>query len=257
MRFSITLLLLATALIVSGCASQGPGATCDATAAEANPVGAGSQAAASAASGGQRTSNAPFAEDTARLSPQTTVGRGQGATTSNSADDETRHVASGGAQNLGVVIPTQANANTTGGTSPAIYEAAKNVQTFRTLLTIEVSKPTPNDARIEFLSGQLASAQVALSQAQSAATVTHTTHNNFQQASVQQFGISTSATGKEKAIDPEVVGPMAEAAARVSNAGFPAPADAAPPTGELPPSPPPEEAPAPPPVDDPPAGDGN
>lgn len=215
----ITIMLLAIALLVGACATpqQGPGATCTATEAEARPVGDGSQAAAAAATGGQRANQAPFAEDTARLAPQTTIGRGQGATTSNSADSERRHVASGGAQNLGVVLPTHADAKNLGGTSPAIAEAAKTVASYRAMLQCALLDPMTPPDRIELLTTQITKAQEALAAAQSAATVTHVTNNNFQSSRIQQFGVSTSATNKDgETINPEVVKPMAEAAARMA-----------------------------------------
>jgi hypothetical protein len=108
-----------------------------------------------------------------------------------------------------------------GGTSPAIAEAAKTVASYRAMLQCEMTKAYPDMDRIEFLSGQLVGAQENLAKAQSSATVTHTTHNNFQGARVQQFGISTSATNNDgEVIDPKVVEPMARAAAEIGREGL-------------------------------------
>lgn len=214
---------LVAALLLTGCLTPrpGPGADCDPCAqAEATPVGAGSSAAAAAASGGQRANQAPFAEDTARLAPQTTIGRGQGATTSSSQDSESRHVASGGAQNLGVVLPTEANAATLGGVSPAVQEAAMTVKAARDAYQMAACSPTTTTERLRFLAEQLSSAQAALNAAQAGSQVQYVTNNNFQGSRVQQFGVSTSATGKDQPVDPAVVAPMAEAAAALGTAGL-------------------------------------
>jgi hypothetical protein len=228
------LLILTACLALSAftaCASQGPGVDCDPCAqAEANPVGPGSQAAAAAAAGGQRANNAPFAEDTARLQPQVTIGRGQGATTSSSADSEHRQVASGGAQNLGVVLPTEANASTGGGISVAVQEAARTVAAYRSMLQCALLNPACPPDRISLLSEQLARAQESLAAAQATANAPNVTNNHFENARVQLFGISTSKTGPDEAINPDVVKPMAEAAANVLSEPSP-PSTAAPTSG--------------------------
>lgn len=211
--------LVSLSVTFLGCATPGPGTDCDPCAsAEASPVGPGSQAAAAAAAGGQRANQAPFADDTARLSPQTTVGRGAGATTSNSADNETRHVVSGGAQNCGVILPSTANANNSGGTNPAIAEAARTVASYRAMLQCALLNPMTTSERIELLTGQLAKAQESLAQAQAAATVTHVTNNNFQSSRINQIPFSSSSSDGRP--QPETVGPVAKAAETVGTAVF-------------------------------------
>lgn len=219
---TLTIFLCILALCAVGCAGtrQGPGANEACAEAETNPAGQG-QAAAAAASGGQEANQAPFAEDTARLSPQTTIGRGQGATTSNSADSEKRHVASGGAQNLGVVVPALANASNLGGVSPAISEAAKTAAATRGAWACASQDPSVPTEKLLVMYQAMKDAQEALNAAQSTASVTHVTNNNFQESRIQQFGISTSSTNKDgEAIDPEVVEPMARAAAELGTAGL-------------------------------------
>ena len=215
MRY-FTIVLIALALC--GCvAQQGPGAACDECAvAEANPVGPGNnQAAAAAASGGQRSNNAPFAEDTARLSPQTTVGRGAGDTSATSSDTETREVASGGAQNIGLFNPATATAsNEGGGVSVAVQEAAKNVAAARRAYQVAVMDPTTSDARLTFLADEIVRAQEMLNGA-SATSRTNVTNNYHMGGDNTLIGVSTSKTGKQDSIDPKVVQPLSEGAAAI------------------------------------------
>lgn len=204
-------------LSLVACASTGPGKDCDpcATAEASGPAG---QAAAAAARGGQSANQAPFAEDTVSPNAKTTIARGQGSSRSASSDSDTKHVVSGGAQNCGVVLPTNAEATNLGGTSPAIMEAAKTVASFRAMLQCALLNPSTPPDRIEFLSGQIAKAQESLAAAQAAATVTHVTNNNFQSSRINQVPVSSSSSAGRP--DPLVMGPVAEAAKTVGTAVF-------------------------------------
>lgn len=216
MRYGIVI-LCAFALVA--CATPGPGANCDPCAtAEANPVGAGSQAAAAAASGGQRANQAPFADDTARLSPQTTVGRGAGATTSNSADSETRHVVSGGAQNLAVLAPNQASASTSGGTSPAVCEAQRTVAAARSAWLCAAQDPMSTTEKVQALYLALREAQEALAAAESGSRGTVTNNYHFAGARINQLGLSTSSTDGKP--DPASVEAVSKAGLDVGTAVF-------------------------------------
>lgn len=227
-------LILALAIVVTGC-TGGPGEACDPCAtAEANPTaGFGGAAAAAAARGGQSAEASPYARDMARLAPQTTVGRGAGATSSNSQDRENREVASGGAQNIAVLAGTNADAQAGGGVNPAVAEAAKTVAAYRAMLQLALGDPTASPDRVEVLSAGLARAQETLAAATAASTSNRTVNNNFQGSTQHLYGVSSSSTDGRP--DPEAVAAVARAASG-SATRSPASAEApeTPPGGEVP-----------------------
>lgn len=216
MRPLFVVAALAALLLLGACATQGAGARTN-PAAIAQPC-AGQDAAAAAAAGGQQAHQAPFSEDTARLAPQTTWAGGSGAASTTSADNETRHVVSGGAQNCGVILPTDANASTGGGSNPAVMEAAKTVSAYRSMLQVALMDPSTMPERIDLLSAKLAEAQESLAVAQAASTVTHVTNHNFQGSRINQIPFSSSSSDGRPS--PEAVGPVAEAARVVGTAVF-------------------------------------
>lgn len=114
-------LIVCAALALAGC--QTPGRTAATSApAIAQPYGDGAQAAAASAAGGQSASQDPRATDTARIAPVTTVGSGQGATTSSTQSTEGRVVASGAGVTQGLQVPTDALARTGGGAIPQVIQ---------------------------------------------------------------------------------------------------------------------------------------
>jgi hypothetical protein len=214
MRYPVLVLF---ACLVAACTS-GPGSGCDecaeAEATIANPT-PGSSNAAAAAAGGQRSDNAPYARDLARLSPNVVNSRGAGAATLEDSSHEQRHVASGGSQNLGVVLPTEALSHAGGGgTNLNVLEAAKTVAAYRAMLQLALTDLSTPPDRIDTISAGLARAQEALSAAQSASNVSHVTHNRFDNAVVNQFGVSSSST--DGRADAETIGKVSEAAARTA-----------------------------------------
>lgn len=215
--------LLGALGILAGCASSpGPGPVCDECAkAEANPVGPGSSAAAASAAGGQRAHNAPFAEDTARLAPQTTVGRGTGSTESTQANSERREVASGGAQNIALMNPTSAEAvagAAGGGVPPSVSEAKLTVAQWRGQLALVLTEMPYDPAKAEFVRTNLFAAQAALNEAEAAWTAARPNVSNTYSMGGDNtmIGVSTSKTGEaHEAIDPEAARQISEASARI------------------------------------------
>ncbi len=148
----------------------------------------------------------------------TTWSGGAGAASSNSADSETRHVVSGGAQNCGVILPTEADAKAGGGSNPAVVEASKTVAAYRAMLQLALSDPSVMPDRIAMLSTKLAESQEALAAAQSAANVQHVVNYNFQSSRINQIPFSSSSSdGRPR---PETVAPVAKAAETVGTAVF-------------------------------------
>jgi hypothetical protein len=198
----VLILLLFVALV--GCTS-GPGKTCDATAVEANPTG-GAQAAAAAATGGQRANNAPKADDL--VSPYTTVGRGGGATTASKAD--TREVASGGAQNLGLLIPATANATNSGGVSPVLAQYGAEIA------SLQRSRDMAQTVEERMaVSAQIATMMVEMGKA-SASGRANVTNNYSIGGANTLIGVSASKTGKQNGLDPEATAALAKAASEIA-----------------------------------------
>lgn len=211
-------LLLLVAFLLTACVGQGAGVDCDPCAQAEATAGLGGDAASAAAKGGQDANQAPFATDNVSPNAKTTLSRGAGDSRSSSADQDVKHVVSGGAQNCGVILPTNANASNSGGTNPAISEAAKTVASFRAMLQCALMDPTTPPDRIEYLGSQIAQAQESLAQAQAASTVTHVTNNNFQASRINQVPVSSSSSAGRP--DPAVLGPVAQAAETVGTAVF-------------------------------------
>ena len=119
-------LTLICALLLAGCASNGPGVgdcdTCEGSAI-AQPGGPGSSAAAANAAGGQRVGQDPRATDTARISPNTVIGRGTGSTTSGVNSAEGRVVTSGPGITMALQAGTEALASSKSGTGAAISQS--------------------------------------------------------------------------------------------------------------------------------------
>ena len=220
---------LAAALLLTACASTGPGSDCDECAvAEANPAGDGSAAAAASASGGQKANNAPFSgEAGARIDPKTTVGRGSGATSSSSADAEHRHTASGGSQNVAVNVPTGARAEagtaSAGGTALAIrLEYGRDLDALRNDLAAVRNDPelTPEQKAAEAaaIRGDMRALKADMALALSHAGATTTNYHQENQRNTL-FGVSSSSTaGKPTA---EVVKSAAEAIKGVASSAKP------------------------------------
>lgn len=126
MRYRL-LIVLVFSLVLAACSSgPGPGATgCDPceAAAIAQPGAAG---AAAAATGGQRSSQDPRATDTARISPNTVVGRGSGPTTSDVRSSEGRTVASGAGVTQGLQVPTSALAQAGARAVPQVVQQIRS-----------------------------------------------------------------------------------------------------------------------------------
>lgn len=227
-RLRVALLLLgafSASWALAGCQS-GPGAKCDDCAvAEAKPVGDGAQAAAASASGGQRAEQAPFADDRGRLAPVTAVGRGAGDTSNSSSNAEQRSVASGGAQNLGVNLPTSAEASTgAGGLSPSVLSAGRTVEAYRASLQLALMAQPPNPDMVRFLSEQLAKAQetMAMVEAGTRAVVNNTWNQDHQSNTIT--GVSKATSGEPNKEDPETVKALGAAVSGLKpSASFPEP----------------------------------
>lgn len=228
MRHAFLIAILALAF--AGCRSSGPGPACDPcaeTEAQAYAPCAG-QAAAASASAGQSAHQAPFVHDTVSPRAQVTIGRGTGATSSNSADTEHRAVSSGGAQNLALMNPATATAQATGGVSLAVSEAAKSVAAARRAYQMAVVDPTTSDARLSFLADEIVKAQEALNAASAAATP-NVTHNYHMGGDNTIVGYSRAGNG-EGPDSPEATKVLGEAAQsafqrnEAKAAAFPAPA---------------------------------
>lgn len=218
MRY-LTTALVAVALALSACANTGPGADCDPCASAEATAPMGGQAAAAAASGGQRNNQAPFAEDAVSPNAKTTIARGQGSSRSASADSDTKHVVSGGAQNCGIILPSAADAsNLGGGQNSAVSEAAKTVASFRAMLQCALLDPATHPDRVTYLSEQIAKAQESLASATAASTIQRVTNNNFQGSRINMVPVSSSSSAGRP--DPEVIGPVAQAAETVGTAVF-------------------------------------
>jgi hypothetical protein len=118
-------LLIVLALLLAGCQS-GPGVddcdTCEGSAI-AQPGGPGSSAAAANAAGGQRVGQDPRATDTARISPNTVIGRGAGPTTSDVNSAEGRVVTSGPGITMALQAGTEALAHSRAAEGGAISQS--------------------------------------------------------------------------------------------------------------------------------------
>ena len=215
---ALAVALLSAALV--GCAgTKGPGADCDDCAGtEANAVGPGAQAAAASASGGQRSNQAPFSgEAGARIDPQTTVGRGSGATTSSSNDMEHRATASGGAQNIALLNPATAQASTGGGgISAAVQEAQKTVASWRSALMLAMTDTPVDMAKLDFIKSSLLHAQADLNAATAAESTNrpNVTNNYTLGGGNTLVGYSRAGNG-EDADSPEAMAALRDASARV------------------------------------------
>ncbi|MCP3975971.1 MAG: hypothetical protein GY720_15935 [bacterium] len=216
------ILILGAALLFAACSStKGPGVGCDDCAvAEANPVGAGSNAAAAAASGGQRANQAPFSgEAGARIDPQTTVGRGTGDTSASSADREHRETASGGAQNVAVNVPTSARAAAGGGGTSASVVSAKGVVTmYMAALQLAMARGDSPE-QLKFLSEQLAAAQTVLATVEAGTRANIVNHYHQDHQNNTLFGVSSSSTdGRPSSASTEAA---AAAVTKISEANAP------------------------------------
>ena len=211
MRHALAILVaLCLGIILAGCRS-GPGSDCDTCATqEVSASTPNGQAAAAAATGGQRANNAPFVEDTVSPRTNSSVARGAGAATTNSADSEHRAVSSGGAQNLALMNPAVASAQATGGVSLAVSEAAKSVAAARRAYQVAVMDPTTSDARLAFLADEIVRAQEALNAA-SAASTPNVTHNYNMGGDNTIVGYSRAGNG-EGPDTPEATKVLGEAA---------------------------------------------
>ena len=221
----LTILLLCSVLMV---ACSTPGRDCDSCAKAEATAGPNSQAAAAAADGGMKATNAPFSGEAGFAArTDTIVGRGGGATSQTTQDTETRETASGGAQNISVMgNPTDATAkNEGGGVSAAVQEAAKSVASARRAYSLAVMDPATTDARLEFLADQVTRAQEMLNSA-SASSKVSITNNYNQYGNPTLIGVSTSKTGKQDGLDPEATAALAGAASEIatSESSFPPPA---------------------------------
>lgn len=118
------LLIVAAALLLAACQSgPGVGENCAESAAVAQPTGPGASAAAANAAGGQRVGQDPRATDTARISPNTVIGRGAGPTTSDVTSAEGRVVTSGPGITMALQAGTEALAHSKGGDGSAISQS--------------------------------------------------------------------------------------------------------------------------------------
>lgn len=239
--------LAVCALLFTACAAtRGPGSDCDPCAqAEANAT-PGGQAAAASAAGGQRAHQAPFIEEGVSPRSKVTVGRGEGSTRSASADNQTSHVVSGGAQNCGVILPTEALASASGGgVSASVQEASKTAAATRNAWACLIQDPTATTEKVQAAYTAMKEAQASLDAAQASVAVTHTTNNFFQGSRINMVPVSSSSSAGRP--DPEVMGPIAQASSEVGTAvfgdelleGSPTAPSTSTPSGDLPELPPP------------------
>ncbi len=242
MRYTMTMLaaMLLVVTVHGGCASRaGPGDNCGCdTIDDALPTDMPPGSAAAAAVAGQRAANAPWVEDKGVSRFKTTVGRGAGDTNSESSDFESRAVSSGGAQNLALMNPAVAQADSAGGVAPAVQEAAKTVEAYRTALRVASLDPSVPDSRLQFLADGLTKAQEALAAA-SASSRANVTHHYEMSGDNTIIGYSRAGNG-EGPDNPEALKALGAGAQTALGAKKSSPAS---PAGSQPVAPEGEESP--------------
>lgn len=207
MRYLILILAL---LFAVGCSTTGPGQDCDSCAVAETDTVPGGNAAAAAASGGQRSNQAPFSGESG-FTPETTtaVGRGAGDTSLNKNSADQRHTSSGGAQNLALLVPTEANANAGGGTSASVVSAQRVVDSYIAALQLAFAQGADPE-QIKFISEQLSKSQEALAKAE-AGTRANVTNNYNMGGDNTIVGYSRAGTGVGKD-DPRALEVLNDAA---------------------------------------------
>ncbi len=232
-----TILAVFAAFLLAGCQS-GPGAACDecATAeagvADVAPFG---QAAAAAASGGQRASNQPMQMDPARINPHTAINRGAGPLTTNTNQRDARSQAGAPSVNQGLVLPTSAEANTGAGVPPAVQELQEYSRDLRAQLALAMANGD-GEARTALLA-EIRGVLNMMAEVSATNRASTTNNYNFNGARIVQSVANGSKSGDAPggAIDADgakaVATPLAEAAKAVMGAGE---ASDVPPAGDVP-----------------------
>ena len=225
------LLVLALAALLAACSSPGRRTAANAAAC-ADGVGE-ANAAAAAAEGGQTAHNAPFSGETGwRADASSTVGSGQGDTSSSrDGNVEQRETASGGAQNVAVNAPTDswARAGSGGGTSASVASAQRMVEMYAASLQLALATGASPE-QIKFLSEKLAEAQTQLGLAEAGTRMNVTVHYHQDHQQNTLFGVSSSSTDgrpNEEAVREAAAG-MSALAAEAARSRAPAAVEGSP-----------------------------
>lgn len=252
--------LLATALLFSGCASPlgttaqgpGPGGACDECAvAEVAPVGTpGGATAGAAAVGGQRASNQPNQSDPGARGIFTPISRGAGNQDVKVDTAEKRSQAGAPSVNQGLVIPNTASA-IAGGSNPLLSGLESRARSYRRALDAELAKgDLANPDRIATLERSLDSLDEKMTRAIAAIPAPAPTIYNLQGARIVQSVANGSSSGEHAPIDAETARAVGEPLAKGVEATMAGPGDAAEVLRAASAAPPPPPLP----VDGPPAG---
>lgn len=249
-------LVLVLACLLAACQS-GPGAQgCDPCEenAIANPDSGG---AGAAAVGGQRAGQDPRATDTARIQPNTVIGRGTGPTESSVNNREGRVVASGAGVNQGLQIPNDATAQAPGGSvNPAVAEIQQSLRHNREMQakaygsgdfqTYKILMAEERDIRRDLMTAQAESGvritNVYNQQGQRVVQSVVSGTDASDKAAISDTGAQAAATALGAGTKDVMTAPPEPAATQAPSTGSSAPTGddpGVPPAGELPPGPPP------------------